>query len=196
MTKFIALVLTFIFICVAASAAECTDIAKVDFANRTLTVAGIQQMVTPAESPLGGPLAQQAFHFHHGVSLEYEGGPGKKPDWQTTIRQDVAVKPEGFHTIRFLTLFRNHLTGSGSWTHLVGLTCSGGRIQQVFQVSERFMQVEEVTPEVVQISRRVWKPSDPACCPSARKKLRYTWDPRTDRYTLAHTDRLKTMRGK
>jgi LppP/LprE lipoprotein len=171
-----------------ALAAQCTDITKMDFANRTLRVTGIAQPAPPSKSPYGGPAANQTFHFRGGVSLEYEGSSDDKPDWQTTIQQDVVVKPERSVTLRFLTLFRNHLTGSGSWTYLVGLACSSGRVQQVFQSSGMFMRVAKISPGLVQVSMPAWKPSDPACCPSAEKELRYSWDPKTHRYTLARPD--------
>jgi hypothetical protein len=190
MTKLLALMLILLAVCTIASAAECIDISKVDFANRALVVGGVQQAVTPGESTLSGRAAKQVFRFRHGVSLEYEGGNNKKPDWRTTIQHDVVVRPEGSRTVRFLTLFRNHLTGSGSWTYLVGLACSGGRIQQVFQSSGVFMRVAKITPKLVQISMPLWKPSDPACCPSARKELPYTWDERTHRYTLTPLDQM------
>jgi len=193
MAKSIALMLILVSICATALAAQCTDIAKVDFANRTLTGAGIPQTAAPGKSTFSSPAAEQVFHFHHGVSLEYKGG--KKPAWRTTIQQDVVVKPERSVTIRFLTLFRNHLTGSGSWTYLVGLACSGGRVQQVFHSSGMFMRVAKISPERVQVSMPVWKPSDPACCPSARKELRYPWDPKTHRYTLARPDPLSRSSG-
>ncbi len=185
MTKFLALVLTALLACVTASAAECTDISKMDFANRTLSVAGVSGAAVSGKSLSGGPGVDQVFHFQHGVSLQYDGDNRKKPDWRTTIRQDIVVKPEGFTKIRFLTLFRNHLTGSGSWTHLIGLACSEERIQQVFQSSGRFMRVAKISQHLVQISMPEWKPSDAACCPSARKELRYTWNTKTHRYTLA-----------
>ena len=196
MTKYIAAMLVVVSTCASTLAAQCTDIAKVDFANRTLTVVGIPQAEAPSKGTFAGPAVKQGFRFHHGVSLEFEGRKGKKPDWQTTIRQDVVVKPEGSRAIRFLALFRNHLTGSGSWTYLIDWECFGGRIQQVFQSSGMFMRVITISPELVQISMSVWKPADPACCPSARKELRYTWNPHTRRYTLAQPRPISRSRGK
>ncbi|HUZ45369.1 MAG TPA: LppP/LprE family lipoprotein [Terriglobia bacterium] len=167
-------IVVFGFLPSIARAARCTDIAKVNFADGTLAVAGIHQTM-------------QIFHFHHGVSLEYEGGD-KKPDWRTTIRHDVVVKPEASRAVRFLTLFRNHLTGSGSWTYLVGLACSGGHVQQVFQSAGVYMQVVKISPMLVQVSMPVWKPADPTCCPSEKKEVRYTWEAKTHRYVLARTE--------
>ena len=183
MNRLLALVVILVAVYTTALGAGCMDITKVDFANRALRVAGIAQAAPPGESPFGGPAAEQIFHFHHGVSLEYERD--KKPDRQTTIQQDVAVKPERSLTLRFMILFRNYLTGSGSWTYLVGLACSGGRVQQAFQSSGIFMRVAKISPEWVHVSMAVCKPSDLACCPSARKELRYHWDLKTRRYTLA-----------
>ncbi len=177
MARLYAILLILIWVGPSRALAQCTDIAKVDFANRALTVTTSQ--------------AKQVFHFRHGLSLEFEAGKGKTSDWQTTIRQDIVVKPQGSGDVRFLTLFRNRLTGSGSWTYLVGLQCSGGQIRQVFQSSGELMQVIKVSRKSVLISTPVWKPADPACCPSARKELRYTWDSRTRRYALAQLPTAK-----
>lgn len=152
-------------------AAGCTDIAKVDFANRTIVVGG------------NGQAAEQVFHFRHGVALESEG-VDKRPDWRTTLTRDVMVKPEDSKGIRFLTLFRDHLSGSGSWTYLVGLACSGGRVRQVFQAGGVYMRVLDISPERVQVSKPVWKSVDPVCCPSESKRLRYAWDARKRHYLL------------
>lgn len=138
MARFFALLSVLISVGPSGVRAQCLDIAKVDFANRTLTVTTSR--------------AQQVFHFRHGASLEFEGSKQKKPGWRTTIRHDVVVKPEGSNAIRFLTLFRNHLTGSGSWTYLVGLQCKGGLIHQVFQSSGVFMRVIKVSSKLVQVS--------------------------------------------
>lgn len=153
-------------------AAGCTDIAKVNFANRTIVIGG------------NGQVSEQVFHFHHGVALEFEGGD-KRPDWRTTITRDVTVKPEASKGIRFLMLFRDHLSGSGSWTYLVGLACSGGRVRQVFQAGGVYMRVIEISPERVQVSKPVWKSVDPVCCPSESKELCYAWDARKRHYVLA-----------
>jgi hypothetical protein len=170
MTRLLVLILILVSASSMAWTVQCTNIAKVDFANRTLTVAKQG--------------AKQVFHFHQGVAFEYEEPGNDKPDWQTTIQQDVVVKPLPSSTVRFLTLYRNHLTGSGSWTYVVGLACSQGRMRKVFQASGMFMKVGQISPKLVEISMPVWKPSDALCCPSAHKELRYAWDPQTHRYAL------------
>ena len=174
MKKFLVSVFMVGFLPSIALAARCTDIAKVNFADGALAVAGIHQTM-------------QIFHFHHGVSLEYAGGD-KKPDWRTTILHDAVVKPEASRAVRFLTLFRNHLTGSGSWTYLVGLACSGGHVHQVFQSAGVYMQVVRISPMLVQVSMPGWKPADPTCCPSAKREVRYAWDARSHRYVLARPE--------
>ncbi len=195
MTKLLTPMLILLAACTSASAAECTNISKIDFANRTLSLARAQQAAVPGGRAFGGPAVGQVFHFHQGVAVEYEGGDGKEPDWQTTIRQDVVAKPEASRTIRFLTLFRNHLTGSGSWTYLVGFACSGGRIQEVFQSSGMFMRVVKVSAELVEITMPVWRSAAPACCPSARKEFRYIWDRRAHRYILTRSDQMNRTSG-
>lgn len=172
------------------SASQCRDISKIDFANRTVVLSSVRSRPTLGEGPSAASAPPQIFHFQKGVSLENDGDTSPAgthpaaPDWRTTITQDVTVRPKGSSAIRFLTLFRNHLTGTGSWVYLVGFACSGGHIRQVFQKSGVAMRVVQVSPTQLQLSAPVWKRSDPACCPSGRKKLIYDWIPSDHRYTL------------
>lgn len=153
------------------AAQQCSDIGDVDFRNATVQLKPIQDW----------PLSK--LEFHNGAFDEKDGRNGESAgNWRYEIEKDTILDPTPQTTIRFLQILRDHVSGTGSFTCLVGFSCSQGKVKNVFQQCGELMKVESLTPQSLQLEFAERKQSDPYCCPSIKTKRSFVWDPSSSTY--------------
>jgi hypothetical protein len=150
------------------SAQTCVDITKIDPPNLTIHA------------------AQRTFAFHNGVA---ENGPLEqvpvggqtelRHEWKAQIENDNIVRPASDVVIRFLLINDSHETGSGNRIYLIGLRCSGGKLEQVFLRDGLSLTVERLDATGVTVGLTVNQGD------STRKHWLYAWD--GHRYVLSST---------
>lgn len=146
------------------AAQRCSNIASVDPQNsmiRTKQTRGI---------------LDSEFRFRNGVFDEMEEPSGTIVDWHFQIVRDTLVRPEPHSTIRFIGILGDHLRGTGSRAYLIGLRCSGGVVENMFQQAGEGMRVISLSPHSLQLRFSVWKEADAHCCPSAERDVWFSWD--------------------
>jgi hypothetical protein len=121
----------------------CTDIRGVDFSNLKFESVGT------------------VFAFHKGKAHSKDCpacADSDKPDWEAHIEQDKLIRPSPSVSIRFLLVNNSHLTGAGSWSHVVGFRCmstdspAGSRLLKVFDRKGMSLQLERVDNQSVTLT--------------------------------------------
>jgi hypothetical protein len=159
-----------------AASQRCSDIGSVDFGNSTI------QLKQSAE------VLDSEFRFQNGVFNKMEEPPGSV-SWRFEIIRDTIIRPDPNTAIRFVGIFGNHLTGTGSRDYLIGFRCSGGIVKNVFQQAGEGMRVISLSPHSLQLRFGVWKEADAHCCPSSEKNVRFTWDAGSGTYIEARSSK-------
>jgi hypothetical protein len=169
----------------AIAAVSCRDIASVDFRNQ----------VIPARSGSGrsyygefnGPGPGGPLRLRDGVFLQWDfpeerEDTNRKPDWETTIQEDITLHPTAAMDVRLLVLDQVHLTGTGSFTYIFGFQCAAGSLRKVFEASGEGVKLERTTENGMNISVGIWGKGDAHCCPRREVHLRYRWSPSLRRF--------------
>jgi hypothetical protein len=150
------------------AAQQCSNVSDVDFRNSVVQLKPTQDW----------PLSR--LRFRYGVFDEQEESKGTSViDWRYEIEKETIVNPAPQTTIRFLEILRDHMSGTGSFTCLVGFSCSQGKMKNVFQQCGEFMKVVSLTPQNRQLEFETPKWSDP---PSIKTKRSFTWNSTSGSY--------------
>jgi hypothetical protein len=122
----------------------CTDIRNIDFNNLKFESAGT------------------VFSFHNGKAHSRDcpdcATDSDKPDWEANIEQDKVITPSPNVSIQFLLVDNSHLTGTGSWIHVVGFRCVtadspvGSRLLKVFDRKGMSLQLERIDNQSVTLT--------------------------------------------
>jgi hypothetical protein len=99
---------------------------------------------------------------------------------------------------RFLLVVVNsNHAGSGAWDSIFMYVCQNGVYVSVF--SDRYLY--GVTVEIGErsdfwITAGLWKPNDPACCPSRERRRHHVWNRRQQRFVIVESAvrPVKTLR--
>jgi len=150
------------------AAQTCDDITKLDVPNLTIQA------------------AQRTFAFHNGVAengpleqVSIGGQTGSRHEWRAAIEKDTIVRPSPDAVVRFLLINDSHETGSGNRFYLIGLRCSGGKLEQVFLREGLSLTVDRLDAIGVTVGLTVNQGD------STRKHWLYKWD--GHRYVLSST---------
>ena len=150
------------------AAQRCSDITTVDFRNSTVT------SVRDVDEPLG---------FRDGVFDEMAPrSPSGPVEWRYEIAHDTTVHPDPQTTIRFIEMFKDHLSGTGSWEYLIGFRCSDGVVRNVFQQAGEGMRVVSLSPDTLHLGFVVWKQGDSHANPSGEKDRWFSWNTSSNTY--------------
>jgi hypothetical protein len=150
------------------AAQKCSHISEIDFRNSVVQLKPNQDW----------PVTE--LRFRHGIFDEREESVGASGvDWRYEIEKETTVSPAPQTTIRFLEILRDHMSGTGSFTCLVGLSCSQGKVKNVFQQCAEFMKVGFLTPQDLQLEFETPKWSDP---PSVKTKRSFSWSSSSNTY--------------
>jgi hypothetical protein len=174
-------------------AASCRDIAKVDFRNRVILAPSYTGK--PFYGLFNGPGPGGPLRLRNGMFLKWDGPAEmtrpsaeqrdenlRKPDWKTTIEQDVLLNPAGSSGVRVLTLHQNHLTGTGAFTYVFAFACRSGSLSKIFEASGEGLQLERATANSIEVSVGIWADADSHASPSRVEHLRYRWSPVLKRF--------------
>jgi hypothetical protein len=116
------------------------------------------------------------------LSPEEREETNRKPDWKTTIQQDVTLHLTATTDVRLLVLDQVHLTGTGSFTYIFGFQCAAGSLRKVFEASGEGVNLKRTTKNDMEISVGIWGKNDGHCCPRREVLLRYHWSPSLKRF--------------
>lgn len=177
----------------ALAAASCRDIASVDFRNQVIRA---RSESWPDYGLFNGPGPGGPLRLRDGVFLQWDLTPGMwsmlssegraetnaKPDWKTTIQQDITLHPTATKAVRLLVLDQVHLTGTGSFTYIFGFQCAAGSLTKVFEASGEGIRLERTTESGMEIAVAIWNKDDAHCCPRREVHLRYRWSPSLKRF--------------
>jgi hypothetical protein len=178
----------------AIAAVSCRDIASVDFRNQVIRARS--DSGKPYYGVFNGPGPGGPLRLRDGVFLQWDLTPGMwamlspdereetngKPDWKTTIQQDITLHPTPTMDVRLLVLDQVHLTGTGSFTYIFGFQCAAGSLTKVFEASAEGIRFERTTENGMDISVAIWNKDDAHCCPRREVHLRYRWSPSLKRF--------------
>ena len=175
----------------AIAAVSCRDIASVDFHNQVILAKS--DSGKPFYGTFNGPGPGGPLRLRDGVFLEWDLTPemwamlspeereetNRKPDWKTTIQQDITLASMD---VRLLVLDKVHQTGTGSFSYIFGFQCAAGSLRKVFEASGQWVKLERTTENGMDISVFVWGKDDAHCCPRREVHLRYRWSPSLKRF--------------
>jgi hypothetical protein len=178
----------------AMAAVSCSDIASVDFRN--LLIPATSYSGKPYYGAFNGPGPGGPLGLRGGVFLQWDLTAGEratlsveereeidhKPDWKTTVQQDVMLRPAESAGVRILVLDQLHLTGTGSFTYIFGFQCDAGALKKVFEASGEDVKLERAASDAMDITVGIWGAHDAHCCPSREDHLRYRWSPSLKRF--------------
>ena len=178
----------------AIAAVSCRDIARVDFHNQVILARS--DSGKPDYGVFNGPGPGGPLRMRDGVFLQWDLTPGmwamlspeereetnRKPDWKTTIQQDVTLHLTATTDVRLLVLDQVHLTGTGSFTYIFGFQCAAGSLRKVFEASGEGVNLKRTTKNDMEISVGIWGKIDAHCCPRREVLLRYHWAPSLRRF--------------
>lgn len=109
------------------------------------------------------------------LSREEQEESRHKPDWKTTIEQDIILDPAPSERVRLLVLFQNHVTGTGSFTYILGFQCTGGSVKNIFETSGEGIKLAPAIGNRMELTVGIWAEGDSRCCPSQEVSLTYRW---------------------
>ena len=152
-------------LCAPALLSACRDIAKVDFRSAVIVAS-----TTSGNTDYGlfnGPGPEGPLPLRDAL----------EPDWKTSIETDTLLYPAGSRGIRVLTLFRVHMTGTGSFTYVFAFDCRSGKLNKIFEASGEGVRLEQATANSIHLKVGIWSEQDPHAGPSRVEQLRYEWSP-------------------
>jgi hypothetical protein len=178
----------------AIAAVSCRDIASVDFRNQVILARS--DSGKPDYGVFNGPGPGGPLRLRDGVFLQWDLTPGmwamlspeereetsRKPDWKTTIEQDMLIRPIASGGVRVLVLSQVHVTGTGAFIYVFGFRCGSGSLKRVFEASGEGVKLERATANGIDITVGLWSQDDGHCCPSREERLRYLWSPALKRF--------------
>ena len=175
----------------ALAAVSCRDIGSVDFRNQVIHA---NSDSWPDYGLFNGPGPGGPLRLRDGVFLQRDLTPGMwsqlsseerseadaRPDWKTTIQQDITLNTT--KGVRLLVLEKVHLTGTGSFTYIFGFQCAAGSLTKVFEASGEGIRLERTTERGMEIAVAIWNKNDAHCCPLREVHIRYRWSPSLKRF--------------
>jgi hypothetical protein len=153
----------------------CSDIAQIDLNNLTIATKG---------SGFG-----EIFEFRDGIAHRHDGSynPSDPPDWEARIEKDQTITPSPGVKVRFVSFLDDHLTGTGTWSHVVGFRCSPanrnprGHMETVFDQGGLSLELKKLDDTGVVISLNA-VPNQPIV-----KYSQYSWDQHLSRFAVKKT---------
>lgn len=97
------------------------------------------------------------------------------PDWNFTLATSSSLYSFGPDTVRVLSVFADHLNGSGSWYLALGYTCSKGQVKKVLEEASLSPIVAVKTGETG-LQLEVREDYQGASAPEGRKTIELRWD--------------------
>ena len=163
----------------AIAAVSCHDISSVDFRN--LVIPAKAYSGKPYYGLFNGPGPGGPLRLRNGVFYQWDGGEhdkdNAKPDWETTIQQDILLHPAGSDAVRVIVLDQVHQTGTGSFTYVFAFQCDAGSLNKVFEGSGEGVKLDRATGNGMDITVGVWGENDRHASPGREEHLRYRWVP-------------------
>src|SRR6266850_2093705 len=107
---------------------SCQDVNEIDFKNATI----------------------EGIVFKNGVAFMNDDPESKKPDWEIKITTESILSPEPAVKIKLLELWKNHLTGTGTFSVVKLYSCKNHRLVSIFSRDQA--QVEKVKDDEIQLT--------------------------------------------
>ena len=176
---------------ILAGQSACTDISSFDFPNRVIVAHREAHPVF--YGTFNGPAPGGTIRLRNGRFYEWDEPTGvskknTKPDWLTEINRDLVVHPPQSAGVRLLSLVRTHLSGTGSFTYILGFTCQDGSLSKIFEASGQGLNLVKVTDAAMDLAVAIWAERDSHSSPSSVVSLHYVWSPRLKRYVRSSSN--------
>jgi hypothetical protein len=104
--------------------------------------------------------------------------------WSTEIEGQDPVQLGDDRAV-LLTFFANHLSGTGSLTHVFVVRCKGNNLEVVFEAAGEGVRSSYSDKRDLRITHPYWLPNDSHASPSRSIEERYRWDSSRARFVTA-----------
>jgi len=160
------LLLVMLGLCLCLNSAwtqACKDVRSFDFTNTTIHTA-------PGDD--GSRQGSESFRLRDGIGfLSDDPHSLDAHDWRVELLVNRTVHPDPLTWVRVIVLKSDHLTGTGTWNHIMAFGCREGSLVRLFQYSSEGVSLKHLDAKTLELYKAIWKPTDAHCCPSRHVDL-------------------------